>query len=275
MESQNNRKGGTALVTGASSGIGLELARVFAKNGHNVILSARSGDQLEDIAAELQSQYGVQASVVVADLADPKGAQGLYEDVKRNGAQIDYLVNDAGVGVYGRFIETDMQEELEMIQINATSLYVLTKLFLPEMVQRGSGKVLQLASVVSKAPNPLQAVYAATKAFIYNLTLSLAQELKDTGVTMTALQPGATDTEFFTNAGADDTKIYRETDLSDPADVAQDGYDALMKGESHVVSGFKNKAQMFMGNFMPDDAIAAKGMKDNQPSDKPITETER
>lgn len=272
---ENKTQGGTALVTGATSGIGLELARVFAKNGHNVILSARSADQLQDIAAELQSQYGIQASIIAKDLATPTGAQELYDEVKRTGVQIDYLVNDAGVGVYGRFWETDMQEELDMIQLNAVSLYVLTKLFLPDMIQRGSGKVLQLASVVSKAPNPLQTVYSATKAFIYNLSLGLSQELKDTGVTMTALQPGATDTEFFTNAGADDTKIYRETKLSDPADVAQDGYDALMAGESHVVSGFKNKAEMLMGNLIPDDAIAAKGMKDNQPSDKSISETER
>ncbi len=269
MESNKNTagQGQTALVTGASSGIGLELARVFAQNGYNLILSARSEDQLYDISAELQATHGIRASVIAKDLSEPGAAQELWEEASRS-AQEDVLVNDAGVGVYGRFWETDMQEELDMIQINATALFILTKLAVRDMVARGSGKILQLASVVSKAPNPLQSTYAATKAFIYNLTLGLHQELKETGVTITALQPGATDTEFFHNAGADGTKIYNETSLSDPADVARDGFKALMAGDSHVVSGAKNKAEMAMGNFLPDDAIAAKGMKDNQPSDK-------
>jgi len=267
--------GGLALITGASSGIGMELARVFAKNGYSLILSARSEDILRDYATELSNEYGVRASVIAKDLAEPQAAEELYNEVKSTHGDIDVLVNDAGVGVYGYFWQTDMQEELDMIQVNAVALYVLTKLFVKDMVARGSGKVLQLASVVSKSPNPLQSVYSATKAFIYNLTIALARELKDTGVTMTALQPGATDTDFFHRAGSDDTKIYRESDLSNPADVAQDGFDALMAGESHIVSGGKNKAQAMMGNFVSDNSIAEKGYKDNQPSTKPESETKR
>ena len=195
MANQQSKKGGTALVTGASSGIGLELARVFARNGHNVILSARSGDQLQDIAAELQSQYGVRASVVVADLADANAAQRLYDDVKASGVQIDYLVNNAGVGVYGRFIETDMQEELAMIQINATSLYVLTKLFLPEMVQRGSGKILFTCSLLSFQGGITVPGYAASKGALSSLVKALANEWASKGVNVNGIAPGYISTD--------------------------------------------------------------------------------
>lgn len=258
----------TALITGATSGIGLEFARVFAKSGRNVVLVARDEDALQQLSIELQQHYNVTATPIAVDLFEPGAAEELYQDVKDRGITVDILVNDAGQGEHGKFWETDLQRHLDIIQLNITSLTVLTQLFLKDMVARNDGKILQLASVVSKMPSPLLGVYAATKAYVYSLTHALINELKDTNVTMTALMPGATDTDFFHKAGSDDTKVYEETELSDPKNVAQDGYDALMAGKSHVVSGFKNKAQVAMTAVMSEASIAEQGRKQNEPSDK-------
>jgi len=165
-------------------------------------------------------------------------------------------------------VETDLQKELDIIQLNINATVVLTKLFLKEMVARNSGKILQLASTSSKAPTPLLSVYAGTKAFIYNFTQGLINELKDTNVTMTALLPGPTETDFFHKAGAENTVVYQEMELADPADVAKDGYDALQKGDSKIVSGLKNKFQTTMGNVMPDEALAENYRKQMNPSHK-------
>lgn len=266
MNNNRSLKGQTALITGATSGIGLELARVFAENGFNLILVARTKSDLDAVAAELSSNPGISATGISIDLMNPGSAEELYKKVSESGTSIDVLVNDAGQGVWGKFTETDLQEELDIIQLNVNSLVVLTKLFLKDMVARGSGKVLQLASVVSKAPSPLMAVYAGTKAFVYNFTQSVRNELEGTGVTMTALLPGATDTDFFHKAGSEHTVVVQETKLADPLDVARDGYRALMNDEDKVVSGAKNKMQTAMGNFMTDEANAAQSRKQNEPS---------
>ncbi len=192
----------------------------------------------------------------------------MYNEVYAKGIQVDILVNDAGQGVYGKFTETDLQSELDIIQLNVASLVVLTKLFLKDMVARNNGKILQLASMVSKISSPLMAVYAGTKAFVYNFTQSIINELKDTEVTITALQPGATDTDFFNKAGAQHSKIVQEGDLADPADVARDGYEALMSGESKIVSGMKNKIMATMANVTSDEMLAEQMHKQNEPSDK-------
>jgi short-subunit dehydrogenase len=175
-------------------------------------------------------------------------------------------VNDAGQGVYGKFVETNLQEELDIIQLNVTSLMILTKLFLKDMVARNEGKILQLAPMVSKISSPLMAVYAGTKAFVYNFSQSLINEIKDTNVTITALQPGATDTDFFNKAGAENAKVAKDGGLAKPADVAKDGYDAMMAGDSKVVSGMKNKIEATMANVMPDEALAARmrGMNEEE-----------
>lgn len=260
--------GETALITGGTRGIGLELARCFAKDGYNIILVARTQKDLESVAQELTTQYGVKAYGIAADLMQPGTAEKLYQEIKEEGIQVDVLVNDAGQGVWGKFTETDLQQELDIIQLNINATVILTKLFLRDMVARNSGKILQLASTSSKAPTPLLSVYAGTKAFIYIFTQGLINELKDTKVTMTALLPGPTETDFFNKAGMEHTVVYQESDLADPADVAKDGYEALQDGNSKIISGMKNKVETTMGNVMPDEAIAERYRKQMEPSDK-------
>jgi short-subunit dehydrogenase len=192
----------------------------------------------------------------------------VYDEVKARGITVNVLVNDAGQGVYGKFIETDIYQQLDIVQLNVNALTILTYLFLKDMVVRNEGKILQLASVVSEIPSPLQAVYGATKQYILSFTEALINEVKDTNVTITALQPGPTDTDFFNKAGAENSKIARESDLADPAEVARDGYEALMKGDDKVVSGFKNKMQSLLSNVMPDTMLAENMRKQSEESDK-------
>ena len=266
MEDQKH-KGQTALITGATDGIGRELANCFAKDGYNLILVSRTQEDLDAVAQELSSKYSITAEGIAADLMEPGAAFDLYQDVILKGHQVDVLVNNAGQGVWGAFTGTDLREELQIIELNITSLVVLTKLFLKEMVARDSGKILQLASVSSKAPTPYLSVYAGTKAFIYIFTQSVINELKDSKVTMTALLPGPTDTDFFNKAGADQTVAHQESALADPADVARDGYEALQSGESRVISGMKNKIESMLGNVMPDQAVAERFRKEMELSD--------
>ncbi|HEY0046185.1 MAG TPA: SDR family oxidoreductase [Flavobacterium sp.] len=266
MEDQKH-KGQTALITGATDGIGRELANCFAKDGYNLILVSRTQEDLDAVAQELSSKYSITAEGIAADLMEPGAAFDLYQDVILKGHQVDVLVNNAGQGVWGAFTGTDLREELQIIELNITSLVVLTKLFLKEMVARDSGKILQLASVSSKAPTPYLSVYAGTKAFIYIFTQSVINELKDSKVTMTALLPGPTDTDFFNKAGADQTVAYQESPMADPADVARDGYEALQSGESRVISGMKNKIESMLGNVMPDQAVAERFRKEMELSD--------
>jgi short-subunit dehydrogenase len=260
----NNGQSQTALITGATSGIGLELARLFAKDGYNLVLVARTEHDLQECARQLQQEGAGQITVIPKDLFLPQAAQELYEEVRAQGITVDILVNDAGQGEFGPFVDIDLQRHINIIQLNVTSLTVLTQLFAKDMVTRGSGKILQLASIVSKMPSPLQAVYGATKAYVYSLTESLINELKDTGVSMTALLPGATDTDFFRKADGENTVVYQDTKLSDPSDVAKDGYEALMDGDSRVISGLKNKVQGMMSNIMPDQMVAENVRKQNE-----------
>jgi short-subunit dehydrogenase len=181
---------------------------------------------------------------------------------------IDVLVNDAGQGVYGLFADTDIEKQLKIIQLNISSLTTLTYLFLKDMIQRNNGKILQVASIVSEIPSPYQAVYGGTKAYVLSFTEALINEVKDYNITITALQPGATDTDFFNKAGAQNSKIVKEQKLADPADVARDGYKALMKGDDKVVSGFKNKVQSAMSNVLSDPTLAENMRKQSEESDK-------
>jgi uncharacterized protein len=255
----------TALVTGASSGIGLELARLFAQDGHDLVLTARSADELERIAATFRRDHGVRVDVMPADLFRAESAYALYDEVKAQGLRIDYLVNDAGQGVYGRFVETDLAQELRIIRLNVDAMVILTKLFLRDMVARGEGRILQLASMVSKNPAPWSAVYAGTKAFIWNFTQSLIPEIEGTGVTVTALRPGATDTDFFRKEGGEDATIVQDGKLG-PADaVARDGYAAMMAGRNSVVSGIQNRLMDKAANLMPDEMVARQMEKMHAP----------
>lgn len=256
-----------ALITGATNGIGYELAKLFAQDGYNLVIVARTEDTLQETAAEFTRQYGIQVVPIAKDLFDPAAAFELYNEVVSKGIQVNVLVNDAGQGQYGLFVESDINRLLELIQLNISSLTVLTHQFLKDMVARDEGKILQLASIASELPGPWQAVYHATKAYVLHLTEALVRELKDSSVTITALQPGATDTDFFNKAEMQDSKIL-DSKLSDPAKVAKDGYEALMSGDDKIVSGFKNKVMVASSNIMPDTAVAAQMDKMQEPKDK-------
>lgn len=247
----------TVLITGASSGIGFELARCFARDSYRIVLVARHEDDLRESAEKLKTEFPeCEPLIIPCDLSKPEGPSQLYEETKRQGLQIDVLVNDAGIGEYGPFVETDLQKELSMIQLNAASLVHLTKLYLKEMVARDAGKILQLGSVVSFMPNPLQAIYAATKAFILSFTESIQGELKDTNITVTILCPPETDTNFFEEANMEDTAI-AQGNLASPQEVAEAGYKGLMKGDARVLPTLKAKAFHAQSALMPDSMLAA------------------
>jgi short-subunit dehydrogenase len=257
-----------ALVTGGTSGIGYELAKLCAKEGNNIILVARSEDRLKAVSSELKKEYGVDVITLAKDLFEPHAAHEVYNEVKAKRLTVNILINDAGQGELGSFTSVPLQRHLDLIQLNVVTLVTLTKLFLDDMVERDEGSNLQLASVVSKTPAPEFAVYAASKAFVLSFSEALARELEDTNVTITALLPGRTDTDFFYKAHMEDTKEYQEHKLADPADVAAYGFEAMMNGESRVIAGAENRMMVGMMNMKPDSANAAQMEKNAHPSDK-------
>jgi short-subunit dehydrogenase len=244
-----------ALITGATSGIGYELAKLFAKDQYNLLLVARDQIQLDLKANEFRAS-GVEVRTLAKDLFDREQTFSIYEEVKSSGIEVEILVNDAGQGIYGEFKDTDLQRELDIIELNISAVVILTKAFLKDMLNRKSGKILNLASIASKAPGPWQSVYHGTKAFVLSFSEAIREELKDTGITVTALLPGATDTDFFNKADMNRSKIVQEEDLDDASKVALDGYEALMSGEDKVISGIKNKIKVGMTNMMTDSAAA-------------------
>ena len=255
-----------ALITGATSGIGYELAKIFATNGYNLIIVARTSTRLEEVAREFSLDYGVNVVAITKNLFNKQTPFELYEEILAKGLQVDVLVNDAGQGLYGRFIDTDIYKELDIIQLNISAYVVLTKLFLRDMIHRQEGKILNVASIASKVPGPYQSVYHGTKAFIHSFTEVIRAEIAHTGVTITSLLPGATATDFFQKANMESSKIL-DQNLADPADVALDGFNALMNGDDMVVSGFKNKAQVAMSNITPDSSVARQILKQQSPRD--------
>jgi len=257
------------LITGGTAGIGFELARQFARNGHSLILVARSLEGLDNASKELSGEFpDIHVHTISKDLFYSDNAFELYNEIKLKNLQVNVLVNDAGQGVYGEFVDTDIKRELAIVQLNISSLIVLTKLFLQDMVARGEGRILNLASVAGKLPGPLQSVYHGTKAFVYSFTQAIRDEVKDKGVVVTALLPGPTDTDFFQKADMEQSKIVQEGSMADPEDVAKDGYEALMAGEDKIVSGWKNKVQVAIGNLTPDSSIAATLHKQQEPVEK-------
>lgn len=230
-----------ALITGATSGIGYELAKQCAADGYNVILVARIQALLDDAASDIRKAYGREVIVIAKDLFGQEAAEEIYQFTTQAGLQVDVLINDAGQGQWRAFTDTDLQHELDIIQLNIVALVSLTKYYAKDMVARRHGHILQVASSVSKTPNPLLSVYAATKAFVLSFAEALRDELKDTGVTVTALQPYATDTDFFHKAQAENTDIYENGSLSDPAEVAEAGYSGMLDGSATVLPGFINK----------------------------------
>ena len=259
----------TVLITGGTSGIGLELAKLFAKDNSRVVVLARDAGELADTASELKGSFVADVTTIQKDLFNAESANEVYDELKAKGIQVDILVNNAGQGQYGEFVDTDLQRQLDIIQLNISSLVALTHLYLKDMVARGSGKILNTSSIASKIPGPWQAVYHGTKAFVQSFSEAIRNEVQDKGIVVTALLPGATDTDFFNKADMTSSKIVQDPDqLSDPADVAKDGYDALMRGDDKVISGWKNKMQVTMSNITPEELAAAQMAKQQEPVDK-------
>jgi len=258
----------TALITGGTSGIGRELANCFAQDKYNLILVARSQSELDQVAQEIRQQYSVEVTTIAKDLFKREAPFEVYEQVKTSGKQVDALVNDAGQGQYGTFDTTDINRELDIIQLNIGAYVVFTKLYLQEMLSRGEGKILLVGSIAGELPGPLQAVYHGTKAFVNSFAESIQNENKDKGVTITNLLPGLTDTDFFNKADMTRAKnVAEKSGMSPAVDVAKDGYKALMAGENRVVSGFMNKVQVTTSNVLPNELIAAKIHQESQPID--------
>jgi short-subunit dehydrogenase len=222
--------GNTALVTGASSGIGTELAKYHASKGGDVVLVARSEDKLNALKTELESVHGITATVIAEDLAQPDAAEKVFAATEAAmGLQIDVLINNAGFGGHGKFHERDLAKDQAMMQVNMITLVNLTHLYLQGMVSRNSGKILHVASTAAFMPGPLQAVYYATKSFVVSFSQAIAQELDGTGVTSTALCPGTVATGFVTAGDLDGIKAW--DNAATPDSVAKCGYDAMLKGD--------------------------------------------
>jgi uncharacterized protein len=226
----------TALVTGASSGIGAELARIHAAAGGDLVLVARRQDRLDALKAEIKDRT---MHVIVKDLSDPDAPQQLYEEIKARGIRVDYLINNAGFGYRGLFHQQDWSRNAAMIQVNVVALAALTRLFVPDMIARRSGRILNVASLAGFVAGPLHAIYFATKAFVLSFSESIANELQGTGVTVTALCPGPTRTEFVGYADMEGVPGFRHA--ASARRVAQVGYDAMLKGKPLVVPGLLNK----------------------------------
>lgn len=222
--------GKVALITGASSGIGKEFARLHARKGGDLVLVARREDALNALKQDLEKAYGISATVLVADLAAPGAAQKVFEATEKTGLEIDILINNAGFGGHGRFHERDLASDQAMMQVNMNALVDLTHLYLQGMVSRNSGNILQVASTAGLMPGPLQAVYYASKAFVVSFSQAIAEELSGTGVTSTALCPGAVDTGFIAAGDLDGAALFQKPGAS-AASVAECGYEAMLKGD--------------------------------------------
>lgn len=229
----------TALITGASGGIGLDLARLFARDGYDLFLVARSEERLKEIAAELQRDHGIHAMVIAADLSRPEAPETIMAATGE--AEIDVLVNNAGFGFTGRFDQLDTRRQLDVVQVNLVALTHLTRLVLPRMVARGDGRILNVASTAAFQPGPFMAIYYATKAFVVSLSEAIAEELKGTGVSVTALCPGPTATGFADAADMTKSRLFTVMKPMESKVVAEKGYEAMKRGQRVIITGMFNK----------------------------------
>lgn len=239
-----------ALITGASSGFGLEYARIFAREGYDLVLVARSEPRLNELADELKSRHGTNSTVIPKDLNVPTAPDEIFAELQQQEIPIEALVNSAGFATYGAFAELDLAKELEMMQVNMTALTHMTKLFLRPMLERRSGKILNIASTAAFQPGPLMAVYYATKAYVLSFSEAIAQEVRDQGVTVTALVPGPTATGFQKNAEMERSKLV-QSGLMNVRTVAEAGYQALMRGQTSIVPGLRNQLLGLAVRFIP------------------------
>lgn len=240
-----------ALITGASAGIGKEFAKLYAARGYELVLVARREDSLRQLASELSTAYGVTSHVVAADLASPTSPIAIQNAVNSLGIQIDLLVNNAGFAVNGAFATVPAESHLDILQVNITSLVHLTHLFLPAMLERGNGGILNVASTAAFVPGPMMAIYYATKAFVLSFTEALANECADRGVKVSCLCPGATITEFQIRAGMENSKLFQRGFNMDAKTVAQMGVDGLDRNQTVVICGFRNKLAVASSRFVP------------------------
>ncbi len=243
-------KGKTALITGASSGIGYELSKLLAADGTNLVLVARSEQRLNEIASDLAQAYGVRVAVLAKDLSDPAAPGEIAAALQAQSIGVDILVNNAGFGTSGPFAQVDWDEESRMLQVNMVSLTHLTKLFLPGMIERRSGRILNVGSTGSFAPGPLMAAYCATKAYVLSLSEAISEEVRGTGVSVTALCPGVTRTGFQARANVENTQLTRGSMMS-AREVAEIGYKALLRGQAIAVPGFSNQLLAFAVRITP------------------------
>ena len=246
----------TVLITGASGGIGYELAKLFARDRHNLILIARSTEKLAQIANELQT-HGITVKTVALDLAQPPAVKFLFDQLQREGITVDILINNAGFGVYGEFAQMPEDEIMGQLHLNITALTELTRRFLPPMVSRRSGRIMNVASTAGFQPGPLMAVYYATKAYVISFSEAIANELRDSGVTVTCFCPGATHTGFAKRAGTENSRLFKQLGGMSAEKVALDGYRAVMEGRTLSISGLHNWAVAQSTRFAPRKMVTA------------------
>lgn len=241
----------TALITGASSGIGLELARLFAKDKHNVVLVARTREKLQQLANELQQQYSVQVWIIAADLSETTSVESIFKTLQQENIEIDFLVNNAGFGDFGFFKDSKWKKQEAMINVNITTLTYLTWLFLPSMITKGFGRIMNVASTAAFQPGPTMSVYYATKAYVLHFSEAIDNELEGTGVTVTALCPGPTESGFQAAAGLQERKMVKWKKLLTSKQVADYGYKAMKKGKTVAIHGLGNYFLAQASRFVP------------------------
>ena len=241
----------TALITGASNGIGLELAKIHAAKGDQLVLVARNKSKLDELRIELEKTYKISVYTIGKDLSAMNASQEIFDETSKQQIHIDYLINNAGFGDFGMFVETDWNKEAQMIQLNITALTQLTKLYLKEMVKRGSGKIMNVASTAAFQSGPTMAVYYATKAYVLSFSEAIDNEVRDKGVTVTALCPGATESGFQAAAAMEESNLVKGRKLPTSKEVAEYGYESMMKGRTVAIHGFMNYLLANSVRFIP------------------------
>ncbi len=241
----------TALITGASCGLGLSFANVFAREGYDLVLVARNGDRLEEIKSEIEEKYGVRATVIAKDLCETESAKEIYVATQSAGIEIDVLVNNAGSGDFGEFYKCDLSKQIRMVELNCIALMELCRYYLPGMVEKGRGNVLNVDSIAAFQPGPLMSVYYATKAFVFSFSQALTRELKGTGVKVMALCPGPIRTNFDVAANFGESGLFKNLKVWSPEVVAEFGYKNMKRGKSYCVCGFMNKIMVFATRLSP------------------------
>ena len=256
---------GRALITGGSVGIGAALAEVFAEHGHDLILVSRTRDKLEARGHALEKTFGVSVACLPEDLSDPSGARRLHDAVTARALDVEYLVNNAGIGLYGKFATTDLAAELKMIQLNVTTVVDLTKRFLPAMIDRRRGRILNVASTAAFVPGPWMSVYYASKAFLLSFSQAIDYELTPHDISVTTLCPGPTESEFKVRAGSQRSRLF-EAFVMDAPRVARVGYDAMIAGKAVAIPGLRNKLIPVAARVAPRSLIAKLSHRAARPS---------